>query len=79
MDERERPAQLVEVPQHRLRLAAEGVEAVLVEIGGGEARIVARQEAVRPVVEAFARHVHVVGIEHAVDEAGGHPAGAELR
>ena len=36
------------------RLAAEGVEAAVVEVGGGEARVVGRQEAPGAVVEAFA-------------------------
>ena len=60
--------ELAQVPEHRLRLAAEAVEPGVVEIGGDEVGIVARQEAVGPVVEALAGDVHVVGVEHAVHE-----------
>ena len=62
-----------QVPQQRRRLAAEGVQPALVEIGGDEVRVVGRQEPLRAVVEALAGDVHVVGVEHAVDEAGRHP------
>ena len=65
-----------EVPGEDVGLAAEGVEAVLVEIGGGEGRVVGRQEPPRAVVEALAGDVDVVGVEDAVDEARGDPARA---
>ena len=68
-----------QVPEQRLGLAAEGVEAGLVEIGGGEAGVVGRQEAPRAVVEALAGDVDVVGVEHAVDEAGRHPVARRSR
>ena len=55
----------------RLGLAAEGVESVMVEIGGGELRIPVGREAPRAIVEAFAGDVDIVAVEHAVDEARG--------
>ena len=72
-------AEAGEVPVQRLRLAGEGVEAGLVEIGGGEAGIEAVEEAPGAVVEALAGDVHVVGVEHAVHEAGGEPFRTEAR
>ena len=53
------------------------VERFLVEIGGGEGGIEHRQETPRAVVEALAGDVHVVGVEHAVDEACRHPLRAD--
>ena len=44
----------------------------MVEIGGGEASIPGRGKAPGAVIEAFAGDVDIVGVEHAVDEAGGH-------
>ena len=70
-------AEAGEVPVQRLRLAGEGVEAGLVEIGGGEAGVEAVEEAPGAVVEALAGDVHVVGVEHAVHEAGGEPLRAQ--
>ena len=58
------------VPVDRLRLAAEGIEPVLVEISGGEGRVPGRREPPRAVIEAFAGDVDIVRIEHAVDEPG---------
>ena len=55
----------------RLGLAAEGIEAVMVEIGGGELRVPVGREPPRAIVEAFAGDVDIVAVEHAVDEAGG--------
>jgi hypothetical protein len=75
----ERAGQLAQVPEHRLWLAPEAVESGAVKIGGHEIGIVARQEAIGPVVEAFAGDVHVVGVEHPMHEAGRHPAGGEAR
>ena len=65
----QRPAQLRQGPEHRLRLAREGIQAGAVEIGGGEAGLIVRQEPPRPVVEALARDVQIVGIQHAVNKA----------
>ena len=65
-----------QVPQERVRLTSEGVKAGLVEIGGREGGIEHRQEAPGPVIEALAGDVDVVGVEHPVHEAGGHPIGA---
>uniref|UniRef100_A0A0N4ZIR1 LigA n=1 Tax=Parastrongyloides trichosuri TaxID=131310 RepID=A0A0N4ZIR1_PARTI len=72
-DQFQTPRQLGQVPEHRLRLAREGVEAVLVEIGGGEARLIVRQEAPRAIVEALAGDVQIVGVQHPVHEAGRDP------
>ena len=44
----------------------------MIEIGGGEAGIPGRGKAPGAVIEAFAGDVDIVGVEHAVDEAGGH-------
>ena len=49
----------------------------MIEIGGDEVGIVFRQEAIGAVVETLAGHVHVVGVEHPVDEARRHPSGRE--
>ena len=68
-----------QVPEQRRRLAAIGIEAGLVEIGRREARVVGRQEAPGAVVEALAGDVDVVGVEHAVNEAGGQPLGTGPR
>ena len=67
-----------EVPQDGFGLAAVGVETSVVEIRRGEARVECGKKAVGAVVEALSRDVHVVGIEHAVNEARDHPAGGEL-
>ncbi len=45
----------------------------MVEIGGGEGRIIGGQEPVGAVIEALAGDVHIVGIEHAMHKAGRHP------
>src|SRR5690606_41915358 len=68
----ERDRKLRQVPADRLRLAREGVEAGLVEIGRGKAWVPGRQPTPWAVVEALAGQVHVVRVEHAVDEAGDH-------
>ena len=70
-------AEAGEVPVQRLGLAGEAVEAGLVEVGGGEGRVEAVEEAPGAVVEALAGDRDVVGVEHAVHEAGGEPLGAE--
>ena len=70
-------AEAGEVPVQRLGLAGEGIEAGLVEIGGGESGVEGVEEPPGAVVEALAGDVDVVGVEHAVDEAGGEPFGAE--
>ena len=51
----------------------------MVEIGRGEVRVVAGQEAPRAVVEALAGDVDVVRVQHAVDEARGDPLRAHPR
>ncbi len=68
-----------QIPRQRVGLPAEGVEAVLIEIGGGEIGIVARHEAPGTVVEALAGDVDVIGVEHAMHEARGDPVGAGRR
>ena len=65
--------QLAQVPEDRLRLTAETIQPCIVEVGGGEIGIVARQEAIGAVVEAFTIYVHIVCVEHAMHEAGRHP------
>ena len=78
-DERQAAGELRQIPVDRLGLPAEGVEAVMVEIGGGEVRVPVRREAPRAVIEALAGDVDIVAVEHAVDEAGGEIGGGELR
>src|SRR5438270_6347165 len=78
-DEAEASGELREVPVDRLGLPAEGVQAVMVEIGCSEVRIPMRREAPRAVIEAFAGDIDVVAVEHAVDEAGGEVRGGEAR
>ena len=70
----QRDGKLPAIPVQRLGLATKGIEACVIEIGGGKARLPGRQPAPRAIVEAFAGDVHVVGIEHAVDEACHHIA-----
>jgi hypothetical protein len=48
----------------------------VIEIGGGEGRVIGREESIWAVIEALAGDIHVVGVEDAVDEAGRHVAGA---
>ena len=55
----------------RLGLPAEGIKAVMVEISGGEVRVTLGREAPRAIIEALARDVDIVAVEHAMDEAGG--------
>ena len=74
-DEAKRNGKLRAVPVDRGGLASECVKAGMVEIGGGKGRIPLRQPAPGAIVETLARNVHVVGIEHAVDETCGHVAG----
>ena len=62
----------------RFGLAPESIEALMIEIGGREARIPLGQETPWAIVEAFARNVHIVCVQHAVDKAGHHPAGGEI-
>lgn len=64
-----------EVPEHGAGLPSVGVEFSVVEVRGGELSIDMGDEAPRAVVEGFAGDVHVVGVEHTVNEARGHPAG----
>ncbi|MNE06383.1 hypothetical protein D3C80_989710 [compost metagenome] len=78
-DQLQAAGQLGQVPEHGLGLTREGVEARVVEIGGGEGRVIVGQEAPRTVVEALARHVQIVGVQHAVDEARRDPAGRQPR
>ncbi len=49
----------------------------MVEVGRGELGIVGRQETPRAVVEALAGDVDVVGVQHAMHEAGRHPLPTE--
>ena len=75
----QRVRQSREVPIDALRLAAERIKARLVEIRGDELRVVCGQEAIGPVVETLARDVHVVRVEHPMNEPRDHPAGAHHR
>src|SRR5690242_9536176 len=63
----------------RLGLAAEGIESVMVEIGGGEVVVPLRREPPGAVVEALAGDVDIVAVKDAVDEARDHVAGGEFR
>src|SRR5690606_9198284 len=58
-DGQQRPGKLIDVPVQRLGLAAIGVQAGLVEIGGGEGEVVGGGEAPRPVIEALGGDVDV--------------------
>ena len=49
----------------------------MVEIGGDEIGVTIGKKPVGPVIEALAIDVHIVGIEHAVDEARADPIGAK--
>src|SRR5205823_9368206 len=66
-----------EVPIDRLGLTTEGVESVMVEIGGGELRVPQWRESPGAIVEALAGDIDVVAVEHAVDEAGGEVGGGQ--
>src|SRR5687768_2780770 len=59
---------------HRLRLAAERVEAAVVEVSRGEGRVPLGREAPRAVIEALTGDGDIVAVEHSVDEAGRHVA-----
>ena len=76
-DQLQATGQLRQVPEHSLRLSGEGVKPALVEVGGGEARLVERQEAPGAIVEAFARDVQIVGVQDAVHETRGDPSGGK--
>src|SRR5438270_6680115 len=52
-DQRQAAGKLREIPVDRLGLPPETVEAVMVEVGGGEVRIPLRREAPRAIVEAL--------------------------
>ena len=78
-DQRQAAGELGQVPMDRLRLAAEGIKSVLVEIGRGEILVPSRREPPRAIVEALAGDVDIVAVEDAVDEAGGDIAGGEPR
>ncbi|MNQ99672.1 hypothetical protein D3C85_1154190 [compost metagenome] len=78
-DQLQAAGQLGQVPEHGLGLTREGIQALAVEIGGGEARIIVGEEAPRAVVEALARHIQIVGVQNAVDKAGGDPLGRQPR
>ena len=69
----ERRGELLQGPAALHGLAAKPVKAVLVEIGGGEVRVRLGQEAPGAEIEGLAGDVEIVGIHHAVHEAGGHP------
>ena len=71
--------ELEQVPVDRLGLAAEAVEAGMVEISGGEMAVPEGRPAPRTVIEALGGDVDIVAVEHAVNEAGGDVGGGELR
>ncbi len=62
----------------RLGLTAKGIEPGMVEIGSGEAWVPCRQKAPWTIVKAFARYVHIVCVEHAVNKACNHQAGGKV-
>src|SRR5205085_5536617 len=76
-EEAEGGGELDYVPMDRFGLAGEGVEAIVVEIGGGEGRLPIRREAPGAVVEALAGDRDIVAVEDAMDEAGGDVGGGE--
>ena len=78
-DQRQASGQLREIPVDRLGLPAERVQAVMVEIGGGEVGVPLGREAPRAVIEALAGDVDIVAVEHAVDEPRGEIGGGEAR
>src|SRR3982751_1277404 len=60
-------------------LPAERVEAIMVEISGGEIEVPLGSEAPRTIIEALAGDVDIVAVEHSVDEPRGHVARCEPR
>src|SRR4029079_179079 len=65
------------VPLDRLRLPAECVEAVMVEISGRKRRVPLGREAPRAIIEALAGDVDIVAVEDAVDDPRGEVGGGE--
>ena len=68
-----------EIPEQRIGLAAIGVEAGGVKISRCKGRIEDRQKSPGAVIEAFAGHVDVVGIEHAMHKARHNPLRSDAR
>src|SRR6476659_8629133 len=79
LDPTQGDGELDDVPVDRLGLAGEGVEAGMVEIGGGEGAVPGRREAPGAVIEALRGDCDIVAVEHAMDEAGGDIGGSEAR
>ena len=50
----------------------------MVEIGCGKAGLPMGGEAPRAIIEAFPGDIDIVGIEHAMDKAGGHIGSGQL-
>ena len=55
-------------PQAGFRLPAIGIAAAIVEIGSGEGRVEAWQEAPGAVIETLAGHIEIVGIQNPMDK-----------
>ena len=60
-------------PQAGFRLPAIGIAAAIVEIGSGEGRVEAWQEAPGAVIETLAGHIEIVGIQNPMDKSRRHP------
>lgn len=78
-DQAQRGGELHHVPMDRLGLAAEGVEAGVIEIGRREGGVPRRGEPPWAIIEAFARHVDIVAVEHAMNRSCRHIARGEPR
>ena len=63
-----------EIPLQDVGLVAVGIPPAAVDGAVDGRRIVLVHECARPEVDRLARHGHVVGVHHAVDEADLHPA-----
>src|SRR5690606_933986 len=62
-----------------LRLTSVSVQTGMIEVSGGETRIVLGKKPIRPVIKTLARYVHIIGIENAVHESRDHPTRAKDR
>ena len=58
----------------RLGLAAKGIKPLFVKISRCKIRVKAGRPAPRAIIEAFARNVDIIAVQHAMDEACRHKA-----
>src|SRR3546814_17004425 len=57
---------------YRFGLPPESIKSRLVEVSGGKAWFPSGREAPRTIIEAFAGHVDIVAVEHAMNKARRH-------